>query len=252
MPDVAAALQGARDIIAERVNDDADARAQVRELFLTRGMIRSEVIAGKETEGAKFKDYFDWSEPLASAPSHRVLAIRRGAAEGLLFFQIRPPEEDARRASSNGSSSTASGPAAEQVRLAVQDCYKRLLSLSMETEARLESKKRADAAAIDVFAENLRQLLLAAAARPEARAGDRPRLPHRLQDRRARRPGQAAAQRRDLPRPGPAADPRGGGDRQAPRRRSTRSRRSRSATAPAGARPKPSSASSACRRRSRS
>src|SRR3954471_17501587 len=159
-PDAAAALQGARDIIAERVNDDADVRARVRELFLTRGVIRSEVIAGKEQEGAKFKDYFNWSEPLANAPSHRVLAIRRGAAEGVLFFQIRPPEEDA-IAILERQFVTGRGPAAEQVRVAIKDCYKRLLSLSMETEARLESKKRADSAAIDVFTQNIRQLLLA-------------------------------------------------------------------------------------------
>jgi protein Tex len=158
--DAAAALQGARDIIAERINDDADVRARVRELFLTRGVIRSEVIAGKEQEGAKYKDYFAWSEPLANAPSHRVLAIRRGAAEGVLFFQIRPPEEDA-IAILERQYITGKGPAAEQVRVAIKDCYKRLLSLSMETEARLESKKRADAAAIDVFTQNIRQLLLA-------------------------------------------------------------------------------------------
>src|SRR4051794_37172567 len=159
VPDAAAALQGARDIIAERVNDDTDVRARVRELFLTRGVIRSEVIAGKEQEGAKFKDYFAWSEPLANAPSHRVLAIRRGAAEGVLFFQIRPPEEDA-IAILERQYVTGRGPAAEQVRVAIKDCYKRLLSLSMETEARLDSKKRADAAAIDVFTQNIRQLLL--------------------------------------------------------------------------------------------
>ena len=160
VPDVAAALQGARDIIAERVNDDADARKAIRELFLTRGMLKSEVIAGKEEAGAKYKDYFQWSEPIATAPSHRVLAVRRGAAEEVLFFQVRPPEEDAvhilERQFVKGT-----GPASDQVRTAVKDAYKRLLVLSMETETRLESKKRADAAAIEVFAQNLRQLLLA-------------------------------------------------------------------------------------------
>jgi uncharacterized protein len=160
VPDVAAALQGARDIIAERVNDDADARAKVRHLFLSRGQIRSEVVPGNEAEGAKFKDYFDWSEPLANAPSHRVLAIRRGAVEGFLSFQIRPNEEDA-LAILEGLFVRGQSPAAEQVRLAVKDAYKRLLTFSMETEARLDSKRRADAAAIDVFAQNLRQLLLA-------------------------------------------------------------------------------------------
>ncbi|MDB5321217.1 MAG: RNA-binding transcriptional accessory protein, partial [Phycisphaerales bacterium] len=160
VPDVAAALQGARDIIAERINDDADARAKIRHLFLTKGFIRSEVITGKETEGAKFKDYFDWSEPLASAPSHRVLAIRRGAAEGFLSFQVRPPEEDA-MGILESQFVKSQNPSAEQTRLAVRDAYKRLLAFSMETEARLESKRRADTAAIEVFTQNLRQLMLA-------------------------------------------------------------------------------------------
>ncbi|HEX8911532.1 MAG TPA: Tex-like N-terminal domain-containing protein, partial [Humisphaera sp.] len=160
VPDAAAALQGARDIIAEKVNDDADARKSVRELFLTRGILKSEVIAGKEESGAKYKDYFQWSEPIATAPSHRILAVRRGAAEEVLFFQIRPPEEDAVHILER-QFVTGTGPAAEQVRTAVKDAYKRLLCLSMETECRLEAKRRADAAAIDVFAQNLRQLLLA-------------------------------------------------------------------------------------------
>lgn len=160
VPDVAAALQGARDIIAETINDDADARATIRELFLKDGILKSEVIAGKEEAGAKFKDYFQWAEPIATAPSHRVLAVRRGAAEEVLFFQIRPQEEVAIDLLEKQFVKNTS-PAGEQVRLAVKDCYKRLLCLSMETEARLESKKRADAAAIDVFAQNLRQLLLA-------------------------------------------------------------------------------------------
>ncbi|MGE5608607.1 MAG: Tex family protein, partial [Bacillota bacterium] len=160
VPDVAAALQGARDIIAEKVNDDADARAKIRELFLSQGEIHSEVIKGKEEEGVKYKDYFEWTEPVATAPSHRVLAIRRGAAEGMLVFRIQPPEEAA-VAILEEQFVTGSGPCAEQVRVAVKDSYKRLLSFSMETEARLESKKKADAAAIEVFAQNLRQLLLA-------------------------------------------------------------------------------------------
>jgi protein Tex len=161
VPDVNAALAGARDIIAERINDDADARAGMRELFLNKGVLRSQVIPGKEEAGAKFKDYFDWSEPIGNAPSHRVLAIRRGAAEEVLFFQIRPPEEEA-IALLERRFVTGSGPSAEQVRLAARDCYKRLLSLSMETEARLDSKRHADAAAIEVFTQNIRQLLLAA------------------------------------------------------------------------------------------
>jgi uncharacterized protein len=160
VPDVNAALQGARDVLAERVNDDADARARIRELFLTKGEIRSEVLHGREQEGAKYKDYFDWTEPVSRAPSHRVLAIRRGAQEGFLTFQIRPSEDEALHILESRFVRGASA-SSEQVRLAVRDCYKRLLSSSMETEARLESKRRADAAAIDVFAQNLRQLLLA-------------------------------------------------------------------------------------------
>jgi len=162
VPDAAAALQGARDIIAETINDDADARAKIRDLFLNDGILKSEVVKGKEEAGAKFKDYFQWAEPIASAPSHRVLAVRRGAAEEVLFFQIRPQEEDAIDILEKQFVRNAS-PAGEQVKQAVKDAYKRLLCLSMETECRLESKKRADAAAIEVFAQNLRQLLLAAA-----------------------------------------------------------------------------------------
>ncbi len=160
VPDVAAALLGARDVIAEKVNDDADARAKVRQLFMTKGVLSSQVIIGKEQEGAKFKDYFEWSEPIAAAPSHRVLAIRRGAAEGILLFRILPPEEEGIAILEN-QFVTGHGDCAGQVRLAVKDSYKRLLSFSLETEARLESKKRADQAAIEVFAQNLRQLLLA-------------------------------------------------------------------------------------------
>jgi uncharacterized protein len=160
VPDVNAALQGARDVLAERMNDDAGARSRIRELFLTRGEIRSEVLAGKEQEGAKYKDYFNWTEPLSRAPSHRVLAIRRGAQEGFLTFQIRPSEDEAVNIL-DSLFVRGTNPSSDQVRLAVRDCYKRLLSSSMETEARLESKRRADADAINVFAGNIRQLLLA-------------------------------------------------------------------------------------------
>ncbi len=82
----AEALQGARDILAERINDDATARARLRELYLNHGVIKSKVVSGKEEEGAKFKDYFDWTEPASAAPSHRILAIRRGESEGFLFL----------------------------------------------------------------------------------------------------------------------------------------------------------------------
>jgi protein Tex len=160
VPSVDAALQGARDVIAERVNDDARARARMRQLFWSRGILRSQVRSGKDAQGTKYSDYFDWSEPIASAPSHRVLAIRRGEAEEILSTDLQPPEESALAILEalfvKGTSSSS-----EQVRQAVRDGYKRLLSRAMETETRAEAKRRADAAAIGVFVQNLRQLLLA-------------------------------------------------------------------------------------------
>ncbi len=160
VPDVAAALAGARDILAERFNDDATARAQLRNLYLTKGVIKSKVISGKEEEGAKFKDYFDWIEPAEKAPSHRILAIRRGEAEGFLFSRLVPDEIEAASLLERLFVRNKSA-AAEQVRLAVQDCFKRLLGFAMEGEARTFFKKRADEEAIRVFADNLRELLLA-------------------------------------------------------------------------------------------
>jgi uncharacterized protein len=158
--DAAAALAGARDILAERIADDATARAKLRELFATKAVLRSKVLTGKEEEGAKFKDYFDWSEPAATAPSHRILAIRRGEAEGFLLSRLTPEEGEAvgilERLFVRGNS-----PAAQEVKAAVQDSYKRLLGFSMEGEARIALKKRADEEAIRVFADNLRELLLA-------------------------------------------------------------------------------------------
>jgi uncharacterized protein len=160
VPDAAAALAGARDIIAERVNDDATARARLRELYVSKGTIRSKVVAGKEEEGAKFKDYFDWSEPAATAPSHRILAMRRGESEGFLFTRLLPEEADAIRAL-EALFVKNSSPASQEVRTAVHDSYKRLLGFAMEGEGRTHFKKRADEEAIRVFAENLRELLLA-------------------------------------------------------------------------------------------
>jgi protein Tex len=160
VPDVAAALAGARDILAEDFSDHADCRAELRTLFEREGVLRSEVIPGKEEEGAKFRDYFDWQEPVRGVPSHRLLAIRRGSQEGFLFFSIRPPEEPA-IALMRRRFVTGHGPCAEQVVLAVEDSYKRLLAAALETEIRLSSKKKADAEAIDVFAANVRELLLA-------------------------------------------------------------------------------------------
>ena len=154
------ALAGARDIIAEWVNENPEARAKMRDLFAAKGVFRSRVIADREAEGAKFRDYFAWEEPVASAPSHRVLAMRRGENEKVLSLSIAAPEEEALKLLEE-QFITGRGPASEQVREAVHDSYRRLLCWSMETEIRLETKKRADEAAIRVFADNLRQLLLA-------------------------------------------------------------------------------------------
>ena len=153
------ALAGARDIIAERVNEDDAARAEIRDLFTQQGVIRSSVIPGREADGTKYRDYFDWSEPVATAPSHRILAMRRGEAEEVLSLTIAPPEETA-LARLTARFVTGTGADADQVRTAVHDAYRRLLSRSMETEIRLAAKERADAEAIRVFSENLRQLLL--------------------------------------------------------------------------------------------
>jgi uncharacterized protein len=157
---IAEALGGARDIIAEQITDHATARAQLRDLYITKGVLKSKVLSGKEEDGAKYKDYFDWSEPAEKAPSHRILAIRRGEKEGFLLSRLTPPDDDAlsllERLFVKGKS-----PAALEVKAAVHDGFKRLLAFQMEGEARLFFKKRADGEAIRVFAENLCELLLA-------------------------------------------------------------------------------------------
>jgi uncharacterized protein len=157
---ISAVLAGARDILAERINDDATARAQLRSIYLNKGIIKSTVISGKEEEGAKFKDYFEWSEPASTAPSHRILAMRRGETEGFLYFRLTPPENEA-LGSLYLLFVKGNSRASEQVRLACEDCLKRLLGFAMEVEARGFYKKKADEEAIRVFAENLRELLLA-------------------------------------------------------------------------------------------
>ncbi len=153
-------LAGARDIIAEWVNEDETARARMRDLYSSKAVFKSKVIPEKEAEGIKYKDYFDWEEPVNAAPSHRILAMRRGEKEGFLTLRVLPPEEEA-LSLLDGLFIKGGGPASEQVRMAVHDGYKRLLSSSMETEIRMATKKRADEEAIRVFIENLRQLLLA-------------------------------------------------------------------------------------------
>lgn len=154
------ALAGARDIIAEWINEDLNARARIREIFLAKGVFRTKVISGKEEDGLKYKDYFEWEEPVSTAPSHRILAMRRGEKEGFLSLRIVPPEEEA-LALLESLFVKGDGESSRHVRMATHDSYKRLLSISMETEIRLETRKRADEEAIRVFAENLRQLLLA-------------------------------------------------------------------------------------------
>ena len=161
VPDADAALAGARDIIAERVSDAAGIRARVRQLYWDQGTVHSRVVPGKEAEGVKFQDYYDWSEPVASIPSHRMLAIRRGEAEGVLRVRVAPPEGEALAAVEALTVRAPGRPAGEQVRLAAHDSYKRLLGPAIEGEIRFDSKKKADAEAIRVFADNLRQLLLA-------------------------------------------------------------------------------------------
>lgn len=155
------ALAGARDIIAEWISEDAPARAAVRDLFLAKADLTSKVIPGKEEEGARYRDYHEWQEPVRSAPSHRVLAMRRGEREGFLMLSVTGCEEEALRFLKHRFISAAT-PAPDEVAAAIEDGAARLLFPSMETEVRVTMKERADAEAIRVFSENLRQLLLAA------------------------------------------------------------------------------------------
>ena len=156
---VDAALAGARDIIAEWVSEDQQARERMRELYLNMGAVKSRVVTGKDEDGIKYKDYYEWEEPVQKIPSHRMLAIRRGESEDYLILRINPPEDDA-IGLLESIFIKGTGRASAEVQLAVKDSYKRLLSSSIETEIRLVAKKRADKEAIRVFVENLRQLLL--------------------------------------------------------------------------------------------
>ncbi|MCW5785497.1 MAG: RNA-binding transcriptional accessory protein, partial [Nitrospirales bacterium] len=154
------ALAGARDIMAEWISEDLQARASMRALYLEQGIFKTTAVRGKDVQGSKYRDYVEWEEPVAKAPSHRVLAMRRGETEGFLTFRVMVPEAEAlsllHRLFLKGK-----GPASEQVTLAIKDSFTRLLSLSMETEARLVTKTRADQTAIEVFAQNVQQLLMA-------------------------------------------------------------------------------------------
>ena len=154
------ALKGARDIIAEQVSEDERSRNQLRNQFSRQAIITSKVVKGKEEEAAKYKDYFDFSEPLKRCTSHRLLAIRRGEAEGLLKVSISPDDEECTERLER-SYVRGNNECSQQVKEAVRDAYKRLLKPSIETEFAALSKEKADEEAIRVFAGNLRQLLLA-------------------------------------------------------------------------------------------
>lgn len=155
------ALAGARDIIAEMISENAEARTKMRTYFQEKSAFKSEVIKGKEEEGIKYKDYFEWSEPVKTAASHRVLAMRRGEKELILRLDALPPAEEAVAILEN-QFILGNNAASKQVQQALEDGYKRLLEPAMETELRVLTKQKADEEAIRVFAENARQLLLAA------------------------------------------------------------------------------------------
>ena len=157
--DADAALAGARDILAETISEDAEARSRIRRLFQEKAVVSSTVIEGKEAEGATYRDYFDWKEPVATIVSHRMLAIRRGEKEDILSVSIRPDETEA-IAILESLFIRTDGLSADQLRQAIKDGYKRLLSRSIETEIRLWAKDRADTEAIRVFSENLQHLLM--------------------------------------------------------------------------------------------
>jgi len=154
------ALQGARDIIAELVNEDASIRAKLRKLFEDTATLQSKVLTDKETEAIKYKDYFDFSEAIHKVPSHRILAVLRGFLEGFLRISIAPLEEDALELIEKQYITASLNSSVEQVKKAIKDAYKRLLQPSLETEFRTALKTKADEEAITVFAENLKQLLL--------------------------------------------------------------------------------------------
>jgi uncharacterized protein len=154
------ALDGARDIIAEWINENAEARESIRNLFKRAATVKSRVLKGKEETGEKFKDYFEWEELLMTCPSHRLLAIRRGESEDVLSIHIAPPEIDALDILQK-QFITGNNDSSEQVKLAVDDSYNRMMQSSIESEMRMLTKELADEKAIQVFADNLRELMLA-------------------------------------------------------------------------------------------
>ncbi len=160
VPDVANALQGARDIIAEWIAEDVQLKANLRNLFASKAMVGSKVVKTKSEEAGKYRDYFDFTENIRRIAGHRFLAINRGADEGLLRLSIEPETRDAIERIDRRYL-RANNDAASQVEKAIDDAYKRLIQPSLETEFRNELKEKADKEAIEVFAQNLRQLLLA-------------------------------------------------------------------------------------------
>ncbi len=154
------ALAGARDIIAEWINEDADARSEMRKLFEEKANMKSSVRKGKEEEGAKYRDYFDWSELVKNAAGHRLLAMFRGEKEEILSLGIRPSDDEAIELLRKRFV-LSSSPASKQVDMALEDAYKRLTSVSMAVECRLELREKCGGEAIMVFASNLRELIMA-------------------------------------------------------------------------------------------
>ncbi|MBR4300604.1 MAG: RNA-binding transcriptional accessory protein [Bacteroidales bacterium] len=159
--DIDDALAGARDIIAERINEDTTVRNRMRNLYRRSAMLSAKVAKGKEEEGAKYSSWFDWQENMMKAPSHRILAMFRGENEGFLKVKIQPDDDSQAIEQLERQWVKSNSECSQQVKMAVKDSYKRLLAPSMETEFYNILKERADAEAIKVFAENLRQLLLA-------------------------------------------------------------------------------------------
>ena len=160
VPDVEEALAGACDIIAEWISEDETSRKKLRYLFDKEAVVYSKVVKGRESEGIKFSDYYEWSEPLKKCPSHRLLAMRRGEEEGFLKLSLEPDEDNAIDML-NGLFIKGKNESSKLVEGAIKESWKRLLSSSMETEFRNISKEKADEEAIKVFVDNLRQLLLA-------------------------------------------------------------------------------------------
>lgn len=154
------ALQGARDIIAEWVSENQFVRQKIRNLFSREAIITSKLVKGKDTEAAKYEDYFDYTEPLKKCPSHRMLAIRRGESEGFLKISISPSVDDAEYILEQ-QYVKGFNPTGEQLKFAANESYKRLIQPSIENEFKKLHKEKADEEAIEVFARNLRQLLLA-------------------------------------------------------------------------------------------